>query len=242
LVAGTAVTSARPQDPVQQDPPPPDAQLQDPQQQNAQPPDAQLEAEKEGKEKDVEKHPEARRRRRNVNLDEQWRKAYFDWVLAHPSISQRARGHRLAGIRVSLEEITDSSKTTTVATFVLFDHTTGEARRVEVDASTGEITSDVPLPGHPQSSREEVSDAIEIMRGDVEIARLLDDGAVVDGGFIVDDPEPDRARQATPDQTETPARHRLIQLKVLSRDRFTLLRSVVVDLTDSVIASSGTGP
>jgi hypothetical protein len=34
----------------------------------------------------------------------------------------------------------------------------------------------------------------------------------------------------------------LIQLKVLSRDRFTLLRTIVVDLTDSVIASSGTGP
>jgi hypothetical protein len=239
MVVSSALVTARPQDPVQQDPPQQDVQ---------QPPqlDAQQDADKE-KEKDKERR-DGRRSRRRVNLNDEWRKAFFDWILAHPAVVQRSRGHRLAGVRVTLEEVTDASKTETIATFVLFDHTAGEARRVEVDSSTGEVISDAPIEGHPQSSREEFNEAVEVIRRDVEIGRLLADGAVVDGGFIVE--APDGPAQRSPDTDPSvadpdrgrPSAHRLIQLKVLSPDRFTLLRTIVVDLTDSVVVSSGTAP
>ena len=186
---------------------------------------------------------DSRVKRRSLEVNEEWRKAFFAWALAHPPITQRARGHRLAGIRLTLQEISDASnRKASIATIVLFDHTASEARQIEIDASTGDVLADRTLPGRPQSSREEFNDAIEIIRGDDELARLLDQGAVADGGFIVDDDDPTRGRHGTPDQDSSFPRHRLIQLKLLSPDRFTLLRSIVVDLTEHVIASSGTGP
>jgi hypothetical protein len=93
-----------------------------------------------------------------------------------------------------------------------------------MDATRGELLANERLPGRPQSSREEFTEAVEIIRRDPEVARLLDEGAVPDGGFIVDDP--------------AGSRRRMIQLKLLSTDRRTLLRSIIVDLTQRVIASS----
>jgi len=166
----------------------------------------------------------------NVHLDNQSRKALLEWVLAHPGVVQRGRGHRLTGIRITLDAVTDdASATKTVATAVIFDHTDGEARRVEIDTDSGEILAEQTLPGRPQSSREEFEEAIQVIRDDPELGGLLDEGAVLDGGFIVDDPGG--------------SRRRMIQLKLLSRDRYTLLRSITVDLTLGVIASStGVGP
>jgi hypothetical protein len=161
---------------------------------------------------------------RGIPLTAQARSDILQRVLAHPGVAQAVPGHRLAGIRVTAGSTTNpSGETKTIVTVVLFDHTALEARRVVIDAISNELLANDLLPGRPQSSREEVQEAVEIVRRDPDLARLLDQGGVLDGGFIVDDP--------------VGSRRRMIQLKLLTTDRQTLLRSITVDLTLRVIAS-----
>jgi hypothetical protein len=137
-------------------------------------------------------------------------------VLTHPALG--APAHRLAAIRITRGTVTDASGAARrIATVVLFDHTAGEARRVLLDLDTGELLANRVLPGRPQGSREEFEEAARIIRRDPGLARLLDEGGVLDGGFIVADPDG--------------SRRRMIQLKLLSADRHSLLRSITVDLT-----------
>jgi hypothetical protein len=145
-------------------------------------------------------------------------------VLAHADLAQRERGHRLAAIRVTAEASVDAAAaTTTVVTVVLFDHTALEARRVRMDLATGQLLLNERVPGRPQRSARELAEAVAIVRRDPALARLLDDGGVLDGGFIVDDPRG--------------SRRRTIQVKLMSADRRVLLRSIVVDLTLGDVAS-----
>ena len=168
--------------------------------------------------------PEAAPVQRAIPLTAQARTDVVRWVLAHPGVAQRVPGHRLAGIRVAAGSTTNASgETKTIVTVVLFDHTALEARRVVIDPTSGELLSNQRLPGRPQSSREEFDEAVEIIRRDPDLARLLNRGGVLDGGFIVDDP--------------AGSRRRMIQLKLMTTDRLTLLRSITVDLTLRVIAS-----
>jgi len=159
---------------------------------------------------------------RGLPLGAEARKHILQQVLAHRGVALAAPGHRLTGIRVTVGSADVSGQTRTIATVVLFDHTAGEARRVLMDAVSGELLANTRLPGRPQGSREEFEEAVGIVRRDPELARLLDEGGVLDGGFIVDDP--------------AGSRRRMMQLKLLSADRHTLLRSITVDLTRRVIA------
>jgi hypothetical protein len=151
-------------------------------------------------------------------------------VLSHPELPQRTANHRLTAIRVTAVtagEAKDMSKT--LVTVVLFDHTALEARRVTMDLATHRLLSNELLPGRPQRSDREYAEAVAIVRRDPVLASLLDGGAVLDGGFVVDDPRG--------------SRRRMIQLKLMRGDRRSLLRTVVVDLTRGEIAevSSGNG-
>ena len=144
-------------------------------------------------------------------------------VLAHPDVRTRTAGHRLAGIRATTASTTSASgESRTIITLVLFDHTALETRRVSIDAVTNALIADEVLAGHPQRSPEELAEAESIVRQDEELRRLLDRGAVLDGGFIVGDPGG--------------SRRRLIQFKLVSADRRTLLRTITVDLTAQRIA------
>jgi hypothetical protein len=161
-----------------------------------------------------------------VPLTTEARRDLARWVLAQRSVIQIAPGHRLAAIRVAAATTADASgKARTIVTAVLFDHTALEARRVTMDGTSGEILSDERLPGRPQSSADEFEEAVQIVRRDAELARLLDGGAVLDGGFIVDDPGG--------------SRRRMIQLKLMSADRRTPLRTITVDLTRRRLAAVG---
>jgi hypothetical protein len=144
-------------------------------------------------------------------------------VLAHPDLPQRAQGHRLAAIRVTAESSTDPANT--IVTLVVFDHTALEARRIMLDAATNRLLLNERLPGRPQRSDDELAEAVGIVRGDPALARLIVEGGVLDGGFVVDDPGG--------------SRRRMIQLKLMSADRRALLRTIVVDLTDRRIAVVG---
>lgn len=156
--------------------------------------------------------------RRVIPLTDEARKDLGGWVLRNPDVAEQAPGHRLVGIRVTAERTSGpSGETKTLVTAVLFDHTALEARRVVIDVDSGRLLASERLPGRPQSSREELEEAVEIIRRDAGLARLLAEGGIVDGGFIVDDPGG--------------SRRRMIQLKLLSTDRHKLLRSITVDLT-----------
>jgi len=106
---------------------------------------------------------------------------------------------------------------------VLFDHTALEARRVTMDPATNQLLLNERLAGRPQRSDRELAEAAALVQHDSGLARLLADGGVLDGGFIVDDPGG--------------SRRRMIQMKLMSADRRALLRSIVVDLTLGEIAS-----
>jgi len=147
-----------------------------------------------------------------------------DRILSHPELSQRAAGHRLAAIRAAAEHPGDSKGDSRgTLSVVFFDHTALEARRVTYDPATNRLLANELLPGRPQRSDREMAEAIAIVRRDPALARLLDAGAIVDGGFIVDDPGG--------------SRRRMIQLKLIRGDRRVLLHSIVVDLTRAEIAS-----
>ena len=145
-------------------------------------------------------------------------------VLAHPDLPQRQQGHRLVAIRVTAAGGADANDTAgTIVTVVLFDHTALEARRVVLDPVTNQLLLNETLPGRPQRSDRELAEAVSIVRTNPALARLLDRGGVLDGGFIVDDPGG--------------SRHRMMQLKLMSADRRALLRSIDVDLTSGEVAA-----
>ncbi|HKR02699.1 MAG TPA: hypothetical protein VJT09_18615 [Pyrinomonadaceae bacterium] len=116
-----------------------------------------------------------------------------------------------------------------LARAVIFNYTQGRATRLLVDASSAEILAEEPLRGRPQSSEEEIREAINIVRQDRELSRALQDGSVFEGGFIVDGP------------AGSPPNHRFIQLQVLTPDRLRFQRVVVVDLTAGTVAQSRSG-
>ena len=113
-----------------------------------------------------------------------------------------------------------------LAQVVLFNYTLGKATRLLVDASNAEVITEESLRGRPQSSAEEIQEAIKIIRQERTLARLIDERGVLEGGFIVDAPR------------GSPPNHRFIQMQLLTPDRLSVQRLIVVDLTAGTIASA----
>jgi len=110
-------------------------------------------------------------------------------------------------------------------TLIVFDYATGTASRIVLDGSSQKVLREQILPGRPQSSRKEFREAIEIVSRDRKLGHFITSGAVPEGGFIVDGP------------SGYPSQDRYIQIRLLSPDRRSLLRLVLVDLTLGVAAS-----
>jgi hypothetical protein len=110
-------------------------------------------------------------------------------------------------------------------TLIVFDYATGTASRIVLDGSSRKVLREQTLPGRPQSSRKEFREAIEIISRDRNLGHFITSGAVPEGGFIVDGP------------SGHPSQDRYIQIRLLSPDRRSLLRLVLVDLTLGVAAS-----
>jgi hypothetical protein len=109
---------------------------------------------------------------------------------------------------------------------IRFDHASGIASRVVIDEESGKVVQEQPYPGRPQSSWQEFHDAVCIIGGHSALGRLIAEGAIAEGGFIVDGP------------SGHPASHRYIQIRLLSPDRQQLLQVALVDLTGHVVASA----
>lgn len=109
---------------------------------------------------------------------------------------------------------------------IRFDHASGMASRVVVDEASGQVLQAQTYAGRPQSSTQEFQDAVCIIGSHPALRRLLAEGAIAEGGFIVDGP------------SGHPAGHRYIQIRLLSPDRQHLLQVALVDLTAHAVASA----
>jgi hypothetical protein len=109
---------------------------------------------------------------------------------------------------------------------IRFDHASGIASRVVIDEASGKVLREQTYPGRPQSSWQEFQDAVCIIGSHSALRRLLAEGAVAEGGFIVDGP------------SGHPAGHRYIQIRLLTPDRQRLLQVALVDLTERAVASA----
>jgi len=133
-----------------------------------------------------------------------------------------AEGHAEDRIQI-LREVPMPDRTVMA---IRFDHASGLASRVVIDGNSGKVLQEQSYAGRPQSSRQEFQDAVCIIGAHPALGRLIAEGALAEGGFIVDGP------------SGQPARHRYIQIRLLSPDRQDLLQVVLVDLTGRVVASA----
>jgi hypothetical protein len=109
---------------------------------------------------------------------------------------------------------------------IRFDHASGIASRVVMDEASGTVLHEQTYAGRPQSSRQEFQDAVCIIGSHSALRALIAEGAIAEGGFIVDGP------------SGHPANHRYIQIRLLSPDRQHLLQVALIDLTARVVASA----
>jgi hypothetical protein len=109
---------------------------------------------------------------------------------------------------------------------IRFDHASGLASQVMIDRESGKVLQEHTYAGRPQSSSREFQDAVCLIGADPVLRRFIAQGALAEGGFIVDGP------------SDQPLNHRYIQIRLLSPDRRDLLQVVLVDLTAHVVASA----
>lgn len=148
-------------------------------------------------------------------------------VFNRPEFTRQFAGRRVEKVRFSVEGPTGAGAASkTVASIVIFDHTQGRAFRVRADGATGEVLQVEELHARPAASAKEIQDAAQLVRADPELAAALKSGAVVQDGIIVQAPDSFPADRK---------RHRIMQVRVLSPDRNSVLFSAFVDLTDRSI-------
>jgi len=153
-----------------------------------------------------------------------------DFPSLHAQTSDHAASPERSGQRTNnqiqvLRQVKGPNHT---ATMVRVNYATGTACRVVVDESSKTVLREQQFPGRPQSSRQEFKEAVRIIGQDPSLAGFIANGAVPEGGFIVDGP------------SGHPPNDRYIQIRLLSPDRSTLLRVTLVDLTAEVVASART--
>ena len=130
-------------------------------------------------------------------------------------------GHRVRTLR----QVRESDHTVSI---IRFDYTTGTASRIVMDEISGKPLYEQQLSGRPQSSREEFNEAVGIISRDPGLADFIRGRAVTEGGFIMDGPR------------GHPSQDRYIQIRLLTPDRGSLLRVVLVDLTRRMVVSATT--
>ena len=152
--------------------------------------------------------------------------AIGETILLEPQVSELVRNHKVRALRIA--PTPEMPISTAVA--ALFDYTTGQTLLTRIDLKTGKIASIRVASGRPPASQEERNEAIRIIKSSSDrVLQLLNQSAVLEGGFIVDPPN-------TIDKTEG-APHRYIQFQLLSKDRAILLELFYVDLTTETIVT-----
>lgn len=142
---------------------------------------------------------------------------------------QRSLAAKHTRLRVLSIKSVPLEKGTSIASVVVFNYSQGIATRLIMDSSNGDVLREERLSGRPQASEEELQEARQVIRTDPEHARILQGGGVIEGGFVVDGPK----RQSS--------HNRFIQFQILTSNRQSLRRVVIVNLTTRRIAESRPG-
>jgi hypothetical protein len=147
-------------------------------------------------------------------------------ALTHLRRSLSAKNQRLRILSIRRVPLEKGTVDSSIASVVVFNYSQGKATRLIMDSSNGAVIREERLRGRPQASEEERQEARQVIRADLEHARMLEAGGVLEGGFVVDAPR----RQSM--------RDRFIQFQILTSNRQGLQRLVIVNLTTRRIAES----
>ena len=137
-------------------------------------------------------------------------------------------GQRVRALSVAPEEekTVDERPGRRLAKVVFVNYGTGAVFTVVADAATLQVLDVQLMRGRPQSSEDERAEARVLIEQDPTLGPLLRQGAVLDGGFVVDPP------------SGAPPTGRYLEFHVLSADRTRFEREVVVDLASQKVITS----
>jgi hypothetical protein len=131
---------------------------------------------------------------------------------------------RVRLIRSWPEPITLNGKTTLGHVEILFDYDQGVAIERLIDHEGKVVSTQVRKKGEgaPRPTPEEIQEAMDFVRADQELARIIDRAqAQLHGGFILNEPVGQPCEPGT----------RCIEVKVVTADGMGFIRWAVVDLT-----------
>ena len=156
-----------------------------------------------------------------------------DWLstkaLNHLRRNPSTKNDRLRVLSVKRFSANGGTVKTPIASIVIFNYSRGSATRLTMDSSNGVVLRQERLRGRPQSSEEERREARLLIWANPQHAQMLRAGAIIEGGFVVDGP----GRESW--------RHRFLLFQLLSSDRQSLQRVVIVNLTTRRIAQTRPG-
>jgi len=147
-------------------------------------------------------------------------------ALAYLRSLRKTRNSRLRVLGIKRLPLEKETTQRFLVSAVVFNYSQGNATRLIIDPSNGAVLREERLRGRPQASEEERQEACQIIRTNLEYARMLEGGGVLEGGFVVDAP------------SKQSMRDRFIQFQILTADRQGLQRLVIVNLTTGRIAES----
>jgi hypothetical protein len=151
-------------------------------------------------------------------------------ILAHPELTKELPGHHLKILRVSkgsADEKSDSNQPPRrLADVILYDHSTGKAERLLFDPGKDQIVKREKLAGQPSPTEDELEEAVNIIKANPELAKLISAGGQITGGFLASPPE------------GGPTNDRYVQMQILTPDRRQIQRVVLVNLSSGAIAET----
>lgn len=145
--------------------------------------------------------------------------------------------HRTRVVKTWSEEIVQGGQRIPARVEIVFDYTAGVAiHRLVVKGATADAPEQVvssktfePGYGVPRPSTEEIQEAMDIVRGDKEIAKVISaTQAVLDGGFQIFEPAGKPCGPGT----------RCLKVQLMTDNRLGFIRNVIVDLTRQAIVYS----
>jgi len=153
---------------------------------------------------------------------------------AAAATADKAGDHRIRLVRSWSENPIVDGRAVPGRVEIWFDYTAGVAiHKVSANAKgpggvDQVIGSKTYLPGvgQPRPAPEEIAEAMEIVRADKEVARVIAaTNAVLDGGFQVFEPAGQPCGPGS----------RCLKIQLLTQDRVGFIRNVIVDLTRQAI-------
>ncbi len=153
-------------------------------------------------------------------------KAVAAYMNAYLKVDPKKDRVRVMGARLDDSEELGSDKSHLLV--ISFDYTTGKSTRYTIDLKSSRVIEKKTQAGAPVPSKEEIEDAMNLIKADKVHRKLLVDGAL-EGGFLV------APRGKIEEGKVVP---RTLQFQLLSKDRLTLIRLVHVDMTAGRISLS----